>query len=113
MIIVNLKKERADIYIGRSNNSHLHYGNPFAVGPHGTQKEVVDKYELWLRGCAYTDLEQERRHWILGTLHILNGKKLGLYGDPQTSHGIVLIKLAQERNYEYPVSLSFGETQWK
>lgn len=113
MIIVNLKKEKCDLYIGRSQKSNVHFGNPFVVGPHGTRKEVVDKYELWLRGCAYTDLEQDRRHWIIGCLHILEGKRLGDYCEPELSHGNVLIKLFNERNYDQELSLSFGESKWK
>lgn len=112
-MIVNLKKEKCDIYIGRCKSSSLHYGNPFHVGPNGTLKEVVDKYELWLRGCMFTDIEQNRRQWILGTLHVLQGKRLGIYGDPKLSHGNVLMKLIEEQTYKYSESLSFGEIQWK
>lgn len=98
MLVVNLKKgQRHDIYIGRSTQSKLHYGNPFHIGPDGTRNDVVDKYELWLRGCAYTELEQERRAWILGTLHVLSGKRLGCYCAPERCHGEVLIKLWRER----------------
>ena len=98
MQVVNLKKgQRHDIYIGRSTQGKLHYGNPFHIGPDGTREEVVHKYELWLRGCAFTELEQERRSWIIGTLHVLEGKRLGCYCAPSLCHGDVLIKLVNER----------------
>lgn len=112
MLVVNLNTgPRHDIYIGRAKGQRLHYGNPFVIGPHGTREDVINKYELWLRGCAFVELEQERRHWILNTLHILEGKKLGCYCAPLACHGDVLIKLWNERRHE-PVVAVFGETAW-
>lgn len=104
--IVNIRKEKCDLYIGRSRQSHLHFGNPFHIGPNGTREEVINNYELWLRGCAFTELEQPRRRWILGVLHNIEGKKLGCYCAPLPCHGNVLIKLLEEYK-----QLTFGESR--
>ncbi len=37
--IINLKKEKYDVYIGRGSK----WGNPFHIGKDGNRKEVIDK----------------------------------------------------------------------
>lgn len=110
--IVNIRNERCDLYIGRSLRSHLHYGNPFTIGTHGTREEVINKFELWLRGVDFKRLEQERRRWILGTLHNLEGKRLGCYCAPNACHGDVYVTLISEMK-EVPIpTTGFREFTW-
>lgn len=96
-MLSNLNKaEPFDIYIGRMKKSHLHFGNPFIIGQHGTREECVAYYEEWLRGTAFLTLEPERRSWIVTTLPRLKGRVLGCYCKPLICHGDVLLKLIQE-----------------
>lgn len=63
-----------------------HFASPFATKMYGgvrmeniksSVKESVKAYEQWLTGTAYTDVEPQRRKWIVGK--ILSGE---LYGKP-------------------------------
>ena len=103
--VVNIKYEKADIYIGRGSI----WGNPFVMK--GTsQKErdrVCDEYEQWF----YTQPE------LIAQLHTLKGKSLGCYCKPLRCHGDFLAKLAnnscdiaQKRYTPYAInSLKEGE----
>jgi hypothetical protein len=94
--VVNVKGSggRYDVYIGRRNHPH-HWGNPFIIGRGGTRDEVIRKFELWLSGVAYTDLEPGRRKWILANVHGLEGKILGCHCSPKPCHGDVLARWAE------------------
>ena len=81
--VVHCKKEAYDIYIGRPSK----WGNPFAVGNHGTRDEVVNKYSVWI-------LQPEQQH-LINSLHELEGKTLGCWCKPNSCHGDVLIKLLE------------------
>lgn len=68
------------------NGTNHHFASPFATKMYGrvrmeniksSVKESVRAFEQWLTGTAYTDLEQNRRKWIVGK--ILSGE---LYGKP-------------------------------
>ena len=39
-VVVNLRKERFDVYIGRGSK----WGNPFRIGADGDRVEVIRKY---------------------------------------------------------------------
>ena len=100
--VVNIHKgQPCDLYIGRMAKSHLHFGNPFKVGEHGTREECVGMYEEWLRGLSFQTVEPKRRSWILSVLRQLEGKALGCFCAPLVCHGHILIKLWEE---------SFGNT---
>lgn len=71
------------VYIGRPNK----WGNPFAIGLHGTREEVVDKYNIWLEN------NPELAKSIKAEL---KGKDLVCYCFPLACHGDILLKLANE-----------------
>lgn len=95
--VVNLRKEKYDVYIGRpSAGKPLGFGNPFRIGPDGDRNVVCDKHEAWLRGVAFTDFMQAERQWILDHLHELKGKTLGCFCKPARCHGETYIALINE-----------------
>lgn len=97
--IVNRRIDDSEtVYIGRSNKSQFHYGNPFIIGIHGDRKKVIEKFDLWLRGYAYGVVEPERREWILKNLDKLDGQVLGCWCVPQPCHGEVYLQLLKERS---------------
>jgi hypothetical protein len=80
--VVHCKKEKYDIYIGRPSK----WGNPFSIGKDGNRKEVIEKYEKYIR----------TKKSILKDLYKLEGKVLGCWCKPKACHGDVLIKLIKE-----------------
>ena len=80
--VVNKREEPFDVYIGRSTP----WGNPFVVGRDGTRKEVVEKYEAYIR-------ENPK---LLARLGELKDQILGCHCKPKLCHGDVLVKLVNE-----------------
>lgn len=92
--VVNLNKEKYDVYIGRGSK----WGNPFThitdketlasfIVP--TRKEAIEKYHQWI-------LEQPE---LMKALPELKGKTLGCYCKPKSCHGDILIELINEKQY--------------
>lgn len=85
MKVVNVKKQKCDIYIGRGSK----WGNPFIIGKDGSRKEVIKKYENYLLN----------NNKLLEQIDELNDKILGCFCKPLPCHGDVLIKLLKEKKY--------------
>lgn len=83
MKVVNIRKARYDVYIGRPSK----WGNPFEIGIDGNREEVIQKYEAWIR----------TQPKLMLSLHELKGKILGCHCKPKACHGDVLIKLVKEQ----------------
>jgi hypothetical protein len=81
--IVNLRKEKYDVYIGRPSK----WGNPFIVGRDGARGECADKYREWI-------VNGNGRH-LLKDIGELKGKVLGCYCKPNKCHGDVLVELCE------------------
>ena len=81
-IVINGKKDRYDVYIGRGSK----WGNPFRIGRDGTRKEVIQMYEKWLR----------RNKKLMNDIGELEDKILGCFCKPLPCHGDVLVKLVME-----------------
>lgn len=81
--VVNVRRERADVYIGRPSK----WGNPFVIGRDGDRDEVIVKYAEWIVGQPH----------LMGALDELRDKSLGCYCSPQACHGDVLLKLANRK----------------
>lgn len=81
--VVNLRKEKADVYIGRPSK----WGNPFVSGRDGDRKEVIDKYRSYIMN----------NYELLNSLEELRGKKLGCFCKPLACHGDVLVDLLERR----------------
>lgn len=81
--VVNLRKEKYDVYIGRPSK----WGNPFVSGRDGDRKEVIDKYRSYIMN----------NYELLNSLEELRGKKLGCFCKPLACHGDVLVDLLERR----------------
>lgn len=101
--VVNVKydKDPNIVYIGRSQFTSTHFGNPFTHNSKKglayiilpTRELAIAAYKEWLEGTSWTNIEQRRRQWILDNLHTLKGKKLGCFCKPLSCHGDILIEL--------------------
>lgn len=79
-VVVNLKKEKYDVYIGRGSK----WGNMYVIGIHGTRNEVIELYRVDL-------LDNDK---LLLALPEIYGKSLGCYCKPSHCHGDILAKFA-------------------
>lgn len=70
------------VYVGRPTK----WGNPFRLGFHGSRKDIVALYELWL-------FEQPE---LLFQLEELRGKDLMCWCAPQQCHADVLLRFANK-----------------
>jgi hypothetical protein len=80
--VVNIRQEKADVYIGRPSL----WGNPFVIGRDGTRDEVIAKYRSYLVNHPF----------LLNCVFELKGKKLGCYCKPLACHGDVLIEMIEK-----------------
>jgi len=79
MKIVNLRKEKYTVYIGRGSI----FGNPFKIGRDGDRERVIKLYRYYLR----TNFK------LLKALYNLpKDTILGCYCKPKACHGDVLVK---------------------
>lgn len=83
--VVNKYKEDYDVYIGRGSV----WGNPFAIGEHGTREEVIELYRahLWKMLKKGSITKQD--------LLDLDGKRLGCFCKPQACHGDIIVKAVE------------------
>jgi len=82
MKVVNLRKEKYDVYIGRGSK----WGNPFVIGQDGNRQEVIEKYRQYI-------LNKPK---LLKCLPELADKTLGCFCKPKTCHGDVLVELYEK-----------------
>jgi hypothetical protein len=100
MPVVNIYKEKYDVYIGRAGKGKSGYfGNPIRPGsPCPVCKEIHSKtetipcFEIAARVRLEQDSEYKKR------VSELHDKTLGCFCSPKPCHGDVLIKLAGELN---------------
>lgn len=92
--VVNIRKEKCDIYIGRSKGAEMHYGNPFAISQSSVAKakasslkEALMCFHEWVAGSAHQEVEPERREWVVRNIETLRGKKIGCFCKPKACHG--------------------------
>lgn len=78
--IVNLRKEKYDVYIGRPSI----FGNPYRIEVDGTREEVIEKFRLYFVDRITND--PPFRNAVLK----LKGKRLGCYCKPAVCHGDVI-----------------------
>ena len=87
MKVVNLRKEKFDVYIGRPSK----FGNPFPLANGSSlqkRMECINKYEKWLRNQPELISQMKKE---------LSGKVLGCYCKPLPCHGDIIIKVIKER----------------
>ena len=79
--IVNIKRNKCDVYIGRGSP----FGNPFRIGDDGDRVQVLAKYRTYFKR-RLTD--QSFRDKVLS----LKGKVLGCWCKPLLCHGDVIVE---------------------
>ena len=84
MIVVNLRKSKHTIYIGRGSI----FGNPFVIGKDGNRENVIKKYENWALSNIVTN--SKFRHAIY---HLPKNAILGCYCAPKACHGDIIVKI--------------------
>ena len=110
--VVNMRAStptKDDVYIGRKNEP-FHFGNPFShlnsdiASVHvGNRTEAIAAFRAWILGTDFTEVEPERRAWILENLESLRDKNLLCFCKPQKCHGDVYLELLyppQEEKHE-------------
>lgn len=80
-----------------------HWGNPFE-GKGLSALDAKNRFDLWLAGVAYTNVETRRRAWILRGIKTLTGTTLVCDCNSEACHGYVLARLADD--YEESVDES-------
>ena len=79
--VVNLTRQRYDIYIGRGSP----FGNMFRIGKHGDRQQVIARYRAYFFNRLSIDTAFKQQ--VLQ----LKGKKLGCYCKPLACHGDVIV----------------------
>lgn len=82
--VVNIKHSKYDVYIGRGSD----WGNPFThIRSMMTRQEAIEAYRVYLT---------TERPDLMARLSELKGKVLGCHCRPDSCHGDILVKLANE-----------------
>ena len=84
--VVNIHRESCDINIMRGTI----YGNPYRIGPDGTQEEVVEKFRKYFEKRIHDDVV------FLQAVGELKGKKIGCCHDSKPCHGDVYVEFCDE-----------------
>lgn len=93
--VVNIRKERYDIYIGRAGKGKDGYfGNPVKVGGrcpfcsaiHATAGSTIECYRVYFSRRLANDA------MFLEMVKTLKGKKLGCFCKPNPCHGDVIVE---------------------
>lgn len=89
-VVVNLGREKFDVYIGRRSGKLLEskWSNPYKIGKDGTREEVIQKYRAYIRKRL------QLKSWRL-SLQQLRGKRLGCWCKPLSCHGDVLVEFLE------------------
>ena len=83
-IVVNLRREALDVYIGRAGKGQDGYfGNPYPLH-RGPREAVLVRYRAYFNNRITTDAEFRAR--VLD----LRGKRLGCFCKPRECHGDVI-----------------------
>lgn len=104
-LIVNVKHAKCDTYVGR-RESGMHFGNPWTHLPIpnaiivGSRDEAIQAYRDWLEGTGHSEVEPERRKWILDNLWFLKGRVLGCFCAPLKCHAEILLELIEKQHVE-------------
>jgi hypothetical protein len=85
-----------------------HFGNPWSVGNKNkefstdTNEEAVANYRSWLKGEEFTEVEPERRNWIVGIINSgrLDNKKFIYFKSGIYSHADALVEMINTRDKE-------------
>ena len=81
MKVVNLHKEKYDVYIGRGSL----FGNPYPITKGNTRQIVIDLYREWF----YNQLKYPL---FKAEVEKLRGLTLGCYCKPKPCHGDIIVE---------------------
>lgn len=80
--VVNLRKEKYDVYIGRPSK----FGNPYIIGKDGAREDVLRKYGIYFYNKLNSDDNFARE------VIDLKDKTLGCFCRPQRCHGDIIVE---------------------
>lgn len=96
--VVNLYKEKHDVYIGRAGKGKDGYfGNPFPLGT-GQRGSTLEKYREYFLKRLETDSEFKEK--VLS----LQGKTLGCFCSPNACHGDIIAEYVNNYYEQLPDS---------
>ena len=81
-VVVNLRKDRYDVYIGRGSM----FGNPFPMRCEEERDKVIEQYKVYFYKRIASD--EEFKKGVLA----LKGKILGCYCKPKKCHGDIIVE---------------------
>lgn len=87
-IVVNIKHEKYDVYIGRTSL----FGNPYRIGKHGSRKEVIELY----RKEFYRKIRDVPV--FKNAVEALRGHILGCHCKPLACHGDVIVEYLEKNH---------------
>lgn len=90
-VVVNLRCDPFDVYIGRAPGEKGTYGNRFEIGRDGSREEVIRLFRI----DFYQRLNFEPG--FLDKVLSLEGKRLGCYCKPLACHGDVYVEFLRMR----------------
>lgn len=90
-VVVNIKYENYDVYIGRPSK----WGNPYSHNRGTLAKFVVENVDESLEKYEKHIRDNEE---LFNSLHELEGKRIGCFCKPGKCHGDILVKLINEKN---------------
>jgi len=79
--LVNIKKARCEVYIGRGTP----FGNPYVIGENGTREDVIRLYRTYFYDRLKKEPDWKKK------VEALKGKVLGCHCAPLGCHGNILI----------------------
>ena len=80
MKVVNRRKEKYTVYIGRPSI----FGNPYAIGKDGDRKEVINLYRHYVKNNTKV---------LRAIYNLPKDAILGCYCKPKACHGDVIVEL--------------------
>ena len=84
-VVVNIRRESCDVYIGRAGRGHDGYfGNPFPLQPGMARGATLERYRTYFYDRLRSDPEFRSR------IHALQGKRLGCFCKPYPCHGDII-----------------------
>lgn len=88
-IVVNVKNEEYDVYIGRANKYLKEKGsflaNPFKITRQTTREQSIEKYHKWFYKQICSD------PFFKKAVLTLKGRRLGCWCKPLACHGDVIV----------------------
>ena len=90
-VVVNLRREPYDVYIGRPGKGQPGpWGNPFRLEANDQRGATLERYRQWLERQIASGQISRR------SLAQLSGKRLGCFCKPQPCHGDILAAAADQ-----------------